>query len=227
MLPPPPAWIPRQLLTAFLTAFILELLFYCYHYPTCISHLIYLQLLCKLLVKISHSCSTIVPNKEFKIIVIYIFEPPTFLPISLAFPSHFPRISLLFTIASSQPNSPSDSKPKAIPESPPTLPSLPNAPPSLYNPILSLPNAPLSLPNAPLSLPNAPLSVYTFPLPPLNQQYDTLEQGIAAINAFSALNSYAVLILRSKRTKKGVIKTVRLYYNRGRAYRDRSAGKER
>jgi hypothetical protein len=88
MLTPPPAWKFRHLLTALLTAFLLELLFitttslHVYH------HLRYLQLLCKSLVKISHSCSTIVPNKKFKILIVYTFKPPIFPPISLAFPSH-------------------------------------------------------------------------------------------------------------------------------------------
>jgi hypothetical protein len=108
-------------LTAFLTAFLLELLFIATTTLHVYHHLGYLQLLCKPLVKISHSCSTVVPNKEFKIIVIYTFKPPILLPISLAFFTHFSRISLSFTMASSQPDSPSDSEPEAIPESPPTL----------------------------------------------------------------------------------------------------------
>ena len=178
---------------------------YCYHYPACISHLRYLQLLCKLLVKVSHSCSTIVSNKEFKIIVVYTFKPPILLPISLAFFTDFSRISLSFTMASSQPDSPSDSEPEAIPESLPTLLSLYDAPPSL----------PTAIPeSSPLIL-----SLYTFPLPPLDPQYDTPEQGIAAINAFGRAYGYAVAILRSKITKKCVKKTVRLCCDRGRRVR--------
>ncbi|KAI9043970.1 uncharacterized protein KD926_002349 [Aspergillus affinis] len=123
-------------------------------------------------------------------------------------------------MAFSQPDSPSDFEPDAIPESPPTI-------PSHQNTILSLYDAPSSLPDAiPESSP--PISsLYTFPLPPLDQQYDTPEQGITAINAFARPHSYAVSILRSKRTKKGVMKTVRLCCDRGRAYRDRTAGNKR
>ncbi|OGE50952.1 hypothetical protein PENARI_c015G06959 [Penicillium arizonense] len=98
-------------------------------------------------------------------------------------------------MASSQPNSPSDSEPEAIPESPPTLPSLPDAPPSLHD---------------------APPSLHTFPLPPLDQYYDTPEQGMAAINAFGALHGYAVTSLRSKKTKRGVKKVIYICCDRGR-----------
>jgi hypothetical protein len=146
----PPCLNPQASTDRFPHRFPTRTFIYCYHYPVYISHLRYLQLLCKLLVKISHSCSTVVPNKEFKIIVVYTFEPP----ISIAFFTYFSRISLSFTMASSKPNSPSDSKPKAIPESSPTLLSLYNAPLSLYNAI-------------PESLPTI-LSLYTFPLPPLD-----------------------------------------------------------
>ena len=104
-------------------------------------------------------------------------------------------------MASSQPDSPSDSEPEAIPESPPTLPSLHDAPPSLQNTAPSLHNA----------MPN----LYILPLPPLDQQYDTPEQGITAINAFARAHGYAVSILRSKATKKGVKKIVRLCCDRG------------
>jgi hypothetical protein len=100
-------------------------------------------------------------------------------------------------MASSQPDLPSDSEPKAIPESPPALPSLYDAPPSLH----------------------------IFPLPPLDTYYDTYydtpEHGITTINALGRQYGYAVLILRLKRTKKGVIKTVRLYCDRGRPIRKR------
>ena len=121
-------------------------------------------------------------------------------------------------MASSQPDSPSDSEPEAIPESPPTLPSL-HAPPSLQNTAPSLHDAPPSLPTAiPESSPLI-LSLHTFPLPPLDPQYDTPEQGIAAINAFGRAYGYAVAILRSKVTKKGVKKTVRLCCDRGRRVR--------
>ena len=57
---------------------------------------------------------------------------PIFSHVFRPFLSHF---TLLYDKLSSQPNSPSDSKPKAIPKSPPTLPSLYNAPPSLYDAI--------------------------------------------------------------------------------------------
>ncbi|KAJ5817594.1 hypothetical protein N7447_007602 [Penicillium robsamsonii] len=89
-------------------------------------------------------------------------------------------------MASSQPDSPSDSEHEAIPESPPMPPSLHHAPPSLHD-----------------AIPES----YTFPLPPLPQQYDTPEQGIVAINIFGRQHGYAVSTLRSKRTKKGVLKT--------------------
>ena len=119
-----------------------------------------------------------------------------------------------FTMASSQPDSPSDCEPEAIPESPPTLPSLHDAPPSLHD-------APPSLPTAiPESSPPIP-SLHTFPLPPLDPQYDTPEQGIAAINAFARQHGYAVSTLRSKLTKKGLKKTVRLCCDRGRTLRER------
>ncbi|OGE46879.1 hypothetical protein PENARI_c095G04295 [Penicillium arizonense] len=101
-------------------------------------------------------------------------------------------------MASSQPDSPSDSEPEAIPESPPALPSLHNAPPSLQN--------------------TAP-SLYILPLPPLDTHYDTPEQGISAINAFGRAHGYAVAILRSKITKRGVKKTVRLCCDRSRRVR--------
>ena len=120
-------------------------------------------------------------------------------------------------MASSQPDSPSDSEPEAIPESPPIMLSLQNAMPSLYD-------APLSLPNAiPESSPPI-LSLYTFPLPPLDQYYDTPEQGIAAINAFGALNGYAVTSLRSKKTKRGVRKVIYICCDRGRPVSARPEG---
>ncbi|KAJ5822445.1 hypothetical protein N7447_004785 [Penicillium robsamsonii] len=109
-------------------------------------------------------------------------------------------------MASSQPDSPSDSEHEAIPESPPMPPSLHHAPPSLHH--------------APPSLHDAIPESYTFPLPPLPQQYDTPEQGIVAINIFGRQHGYAVSTLRSKRTKKGVLKTVRLCYDRGRRLRN-------
>ncbi|OGE50743.1 hypothetical protein PENARI_c016G05909, partial [Penicillium arizonense] len=110
-------------------------------------------------------------------------------------------------MASSQPDLPSDSEPEAIPESPPSLPSLHDAPPSLQN-------------TAP-SLQDPPLSLHTFPLPPLDTYYDTPEHGITTINALGRQYGYAVSILRSKRTKKGVMKTVRLCCDRGRPIRKR------
>ncbi|OGE47089.1 hypothetical protein PENARI_c066G04429 [Penicillium arizonense] len=123
-------------------------------------------------------------------------------------------------MASSQPDSPSDSEPEAIPESPPTLPSLHDAPPSLQNTAPSLHDAPPSLPDAiPESSPPIP-SLYTFPLPPLDQQYDTPERGIAAVNAFAREHGYAVSIFRSI-AKKGVKKIVQLCCDRGRTLRAR------
>ncbi|KAI3090594.1 hypothetical protein CBS147333_10331 [Penicillium roqueforti] len=63
--------------------------------------------------------------------------------------------------------------------------------------------------------------LFFLPLPPLNQQYDTAEHRMATINNFACQYGYTVSTLRSKRTKKGVFKTIRLYYDRGRAQRDR------
>jgi hypothetical protein len=101
---------------------------------------------------------------------------------------------------SSLPDSASNSEPEAIPESPATLPSLPEPPlslpepPSLYDAIPEL----LSLYNA---IPESSTR-YTFPLPPLDQLYDTPEQGIAAINAFGARMATQSLYYALKRQRK-------------------------
>ncbi|KAJ5135023.1 uncharacterized protein N7515_004301 [Penicillium bovifimosum] len=58
---------------------------------------------------------------------------------------------------------------------------------------------------------------YTFPLPPLDQHFNTAEEGRKAINTFAAPHGWAVTSIRSKATKKGVKKTIRLICDRGHA----------
>lgn len=62
---------------------------------------------------------------------------------------------------------------------------------------------------------------------PENQQYDTVEVGIAAVNTFPRDYSYAVSIRNSKRTKTRIRKTIRLCYDRGRVYRPRQKADSR
>ncbi|OQE04572.1 hypothetical protein PENVUL_c032G00837 [Penicillium vulpinum] len=71
---------------------------------------------------------------------------------------------------------------------------------------------------------------FIFPLPPIDCTYNTAEEGKDAINDFARPHGYAVTSRRSKKTKKGVKKTVRLICDHGRkldAYGDRSPAKKR
>ncbi|KAJ5203611.1 uncharacterized protein N7498_004490 [Penicillium cinerascens] len=68
------------------------------------------------------------------------------------------------------------------------------------------------------SVASAPTSPPPMEAPPEGTYYDTPELGIAAVNAFAQEHSYALTTRRSKRTKKGVLKTIRLSYDRGREY---------
>ncbi|KAJ5123185.1 hypothetical protein N7448_009282 [Penicillium atrosanguineum] len=54
--------------------------------------------------------------------------------------------------------------------------------------------------------------------PPEGICYDTPELGIAAANAFARDHGYGLTTRCSKRTKKGILKTLRLCYDRGRQY---------
>ncbi|KAJ5307511.1 hypothetical protein N7476_008167 [Penicillium atrosanguineum] len=58
----------------------------------------------------------------------------------------------------------------------------------------------------------------TFPLPSLQPKYDTSELAFIAVNTFAKPYGYALTRKRSKTTKKGVMKTVRLGCDRGRRY---------
>lgn len=71
----------------------------------------------------------------------------------------------------------------------------------------------------PESPPTEPITepIPTIPLPLLDQTYDTPEAGITAINNHGRIHGYAVISRRSKRTKKGVKKTIRLCCDRWRA----------
>ncbi|KAJ6142418.1 hypothetical protein N7471_001906 [Penicillium samsonianum] len=89
-----------------------------------------------------------------------------------------------------------DSDPEVIPESPPALPS-------------TLPSPEIG--TEPINLPSTEI-----PLPPLDQSYATPEAGITAINDHGRVYGYAVISRRSKRTKKGVKKTIRLSCDRWR-----------
>ncbi|KAJ5251596.1 hypothetical protein N7489_002006 [Penicillium chrysogenum] len=106
----------------------------------------------------------------------------------------------------------SDSDPgsdcEIVPESPPALPISESLP--------TLPSTEI-VPESPPALPSTP----QMPLPPLSQQYDTPEDGINAINLLARPHGFAVSTLRSKTTKRGVRKTVRLYCDRGRMQRNR------
>lgn len=89
-----------------------------------------------------------------------------------------------------------DSDPEVIPESPPALPS-------------TLPSPEIG--TEPINLPSTEI-----PLPLLDQSYATPEAGITAINDHGRVYGYAVISRRSKRTKKGVKKTIRLSCDRWR-----------
>ena len=65
------------------------------------------------------------------------------------------------------------------------------------------------------------------PPPPTDAQYDSLELAVTAINDFARKCGYAVSVLRSKRTKQGIKKTVRLCCDRGRVYRPRQDASSR
>ncbi|KAJ6150050.1 hypothetical protein N7471_001249 [Penicillium samsonianum] len=94
-----------------------------------------------------------------------------------------------------------DSDPEIVPESPPAVPSTESfspAMPSTESPVL-----------------------YTMPLPPIGSEYSTPEEGLAAINDLGRTHGYAVSSIRTKFTKKGVKKTIRLRYDRGLVLRDR------
>ena len=54
--------------------------------------------------------------------------------------------------------------------------------------------------------------------PPEGTHYDTPELGISAVNAFARDHGYGLTTRRSKRTKKGVLKTIWLCCDRGREY---------
>jgi hypothetical protein len=86
-----------------------------------------------------------------------------------------------------------------------------------------LPTQPLPLPPQPIGSPEVTVQsaqpTITMPLPPLTDTYNSPEEGIAAINTFARNHGYAVSTLRSKTTKKGIKKTVRLCCDRGRANR--------
>ena len=62
---------------------------------------------------------------------------------------------------------------------------------------------------------------FTFPIPPIGLEYSTLEEGLAAINTLGRIYRYTVLSIRTKFTKKGIKKTIRLRYDRGHVLRDR------
>jgi hypothetical protein len=86
----------------------------------------------------------------------------------------------------------SDSDCEIVPESPPGLPITESPSPAL---------------------PSTELAV-TLPLPPLDQQFETEEAGYTTLNNFARQYGYALVSTRSKRTKKGVKKTVRLRCDR-------------
>ena len=83
-----------------------------------------------------------------------------------------------------------DSEPEIVPESPPALPSTESPP------VLLSTESP------------------AIPLPPLDQSYTTLKAAIAAIDDYGRAHGYTMVTRRSKRIKKGVKKTVRLYCDR-------------
>ncbi|OQE59258.1 hypothetical protein PENNAL_c0329G06460 [Penicillium nalgiovense] len=95
----------------------------------------------------------------------------------------------------------SDSDPEIVPESPPAMPSTQ----SHTQPITET-----------LASETSTEPLFTFPLPPLNQQYRTPEEGAEALNTFARPYGYAVTIRRSKYTKKGIKKSVYLCCDRGR-----------
>ncbi|KAJ6126037.1 hypothetical protein N7471_010664 [Penicillium samsonianum] len=78
----------------------------------------------------------------------------------------------------------------------------------------------------PIPTPNAP-GYIQLPLPPLNQQFNTPEEGAEVVNTFARPYGYAVTIRRSKYTKNGVKKTVYLCCDRGRAVKYEETVKKR
>jgi hypothetical protein len=80
--------------------------------------------------------------------------------------------------------------------------------------VSSVASALTSTPTEPATLTGPP----TMEAPPEGIYYDTPELAIAALNAFAREHGYALTTRRSKRTKKGVLKTIRLCCDRGRKY---------
>ena len=110
----------------------------------------------------------------------------------------------------------SDSDPSSdceiVPESPPGLPiteSPSPALPSTESPSPALPST------------ETLSETFTFPIPPIGSEYSTPEEGLAAINTLGRTHGYAVSSIRTKFTKKGVKKTIRLRCDRGHVPRDR------
>jgi hypothetical protein len=58
----------------------------------------------------------------------------------------------------------------------------------------------------------------TMEAPPKGTYYDDPDVGFAVVNAFARDHGYALTKRRSKRTKKGILKTIRLCCDRGRKF---------
>ncbi|KAJ5779803.1 hypothetical protein N7457_007523 [Penicillium paradoxum] len=114
-----------------------------------------------------------------------------------------------------------DDEPEVIPE---TQISVPESRHTLPRPIG--PTGPSEPPAAALTTAESttaepPATLIFMPLPALNQQYTDIKVAVRTINDFARTHGYAVSISRSKRTKRGVKKTVRLRCDRGRTPHDR------
>ncbi|KAJ5939476.1 hypothetical protein N7466_002610 [Penicillium verhagenii] len=65
----------------------------------------------------------------------------------------------------------------------------------------------------------------TIPTPPFNDTiWESLEAARDEIDRFAKQHGFATVIRRSKKTKKGVLKTIKLGYSRGRSYKSKSTG---
>ncbi|KAJ6131685.1 hypothetical protein N7471_006900 [Penicillium samsonianum] len=93
-----------------------------------------------------------------------------------------------------------DSDPEVVPESPPAVPSLQTEPLSQ----ITMPSLPVEVGLLAIPSPPSPVPSISMPIPPLDQQFSSPEEGIAAINTFARVK-----------------KTVRLCCDRGRTHRDR------
>ncbi|KAJ5555653.1 hypothetical protein N7535_008087 [Penicillium sp. DV-2018c] len=78
----------------------------------------------------------------------------------------------------------------------------------------AIPEAQPAIQDPPGQVESIPAEPIKMPLPPLDQQFQTDTEGYIALNNYARQHGYALVTSHSKRTKKGVKKTVRLRCDR-------------